>query len=278
MLTPARLEIGGHRAERAPPCAARWWCPFQVIATGVVSGQPAAISVLPMSTGPVSAPRITRVPVAGRRSRLERRLASTTRTSARAVGGQRDAGVGGHRGRRGHARARSRSRTPALAQAAASSAARQNSERVAGEQPDHQLARAWPRLDQRFGSALGVRGVGQLGVARAAGRRSRLAHAPAGPTTRSAWPSRSARAQGQQALVARAGADEGAPGRPGACRARGPVARSCRGRGVHCASSPLLDACAATADYLPAPRRSSSRPPGGLSPAASPAAGSRCRA
>ncbi len=36
--------------------------PFQVIANGVLSGQPAATSILPMSAGPVSAPRITSVP------------------------------------------------------------------------------------------------------------------------------------------------------------------------------------------------------------------------
>src|SRR5262249_16035599 len=36
--------------------------PSQVIANGVASGQPAAISILPRSAGAVSAPRITRVP------------------------------------------------------------------------------------------------------------------------------------------------------------------------------------------------------------------------
>ena len=36
--------------------------PSQVMANGVVSAQPAAISILAMSAGPVSAPRITRLP------------------------------------------------------------------------------------------------------------------------------------------------------------------------------------------------------------------------
>ena len=36
--------------------------PFQVMASGVPSAQPAAMSILPRSTGPASAPRITSVP------------------------------------------------------------------------------------------------------------------------------------------------------------------------------------------------------------------------
>ena len=36
--------------------------PFQVMANGVLSAQPAAISILPRSAGPVSAPRMTRLP------------------------------------------------------------------------------------------------------------------------------------------------------------------------------------------------------------------------
>ena len=36
--------------------------PFQVIAKGVLSGQPAAISILAISAIPVSAPRMTSVP------------------------------------------------------------------------------------------------------------------------------------------------------------------------------------------------------------------------
>ena len=36
--------------------------PFQVMASGVLSAQPAAMSILPRSTGPASAPRMTSVP------------------------------------------------------------------------------------------------------------------------------------------------------------------------------------------------------------------------
>src|SRR6266700_5266510 len=62
MLTPAAL-----RSAATDPTVHSTVCwsvvvPFQVTVNGVLSAQPAATSILPRSAGPVSAPRITRVP------------------------------------------------------------------------------------------------------------------------------------------------------------------------------------------------------------------------
>ena len=61
--------------------------PFQVNATGVVSFQPAATSILARSTGPASAPRITRLPGAGPSTWLMSAACTTRRPPASAVSG-----------------------------------------------------------------------------------------------------------------------------------------------------------------------------------------------
>src|SRR5580700_1730785 len=83
-LAVSRLTPAAFRSAATVPSVPTTVCwsvvvPFHVIANGAVSGQPAAISILPRSTGPDSAPRITSVP-----SLAETRLASLawmTRTS-----------------------------------------------------------------------------------------------------------------------------------------------------------------------------------------------------
>ena len=149
---------------------------------------------------------------------------------AAAVGGQRDAGVGGHRGRRGHA-GDDLEPHPALAHAAASAAARQNR----NGSPPNRRTTSWPALAA----------LTSLPRVRLQGRRSRRRHAAG----RSRWPAARSisgagddqvglaeqvgGAQRQQPLVARAGADEGDPARGRArCRAGRRGLRGDRGCGV----------------------------------------------
>ena len=127
--------------------------PFQVMANGAFSPQPLAISILPRSTGPVSAPRMTSVP-----SVTDTRLTSPgvmMRTSLLASVVSANAGVLGTAVAVDTPGTTSNG-TRALAQAAASAAALAEHERVAAEQADRQLA-GLGRLDQQLR-------VGELGV------------------------------------------------------------------------------------------------------------------
>jgi hypothetical protein len=80
-LTPAALRSAA--AVPSAPVTVCWSVvvPFQVMANGVVSGQPAAISIFARSTGAVSAPGTTSVPGAcGSRDTLLTSEACTIRT------------------------------------------------------------------------------------------------------------------------------------------------------------------------------------------------------
>src|ERR1700742_2830228 len=61
-VMPAALRSGPMRPRVVATVCWSVGAPSQVIANGVGSGQPAAISILPRSAGAVSAPRITSVP------------------------------------------------------------------------------------------------------------------------------------------------------------------------------------------------------------------------
>src|ERR1700761_145756 len=62
-VTPAAFRSGPIRPSVVATVCWSVVVPSQVIANGVASGQPAAISILPRSAGAVSAPKTTRVPV-----------------------------------------------------------------------------------------------------------------------------------------------------------------------------------------------------------------------
>ena len=59
--TPAALRSGPIRPRVETTVCCALVVPSQVIANGVASGQPAAISILPSSAGPASAPSTTSV-------------------------------------------------------------------------------------------------------------------------------------------------------------------------------------------------------------------------
>ena len=127
---------------------------------------------------------------------------------AGALAGQRDARVGGDRGGGGHA-GHDLEPDPGLGARRGVGGRAAEQQRVAGEEPDRQLARL-RRLHQRAGSGRRLRRVDQGGVpAQVTPRHRGQAVAPA--TTRLGLAEQLGRPHGQQPLVARPAADQRDP-------------------------------------------------------------------
>src|SRR3977135_864998 len=164
--TPAALRSGPIRPGVETTVCCALVVPSQVMASLVPSGQPAAISILPRSAGAASAPSTTSV--AGLYAIL---LASAAWAGATApsrprgvddaqlavpLAGERDARVGRDRGGGRHA-GHDLEPDPGLG-ARRGVRDRAVQQRIAGEQPDRELA-ALGRLHQRAG---GSRPVGRV--------------------------------------------------------------------------------------------------------------------